>query len=147
MATSPARKPLVVNPASHFLLDMYAQNMAVNPAAQAASVVLAATRPMPSKSIAESVLPGLNPYQPNHRISPPLTAMVKSCGNMGAPPSRLKVRPRRGPSTIAPARAMNPPMVCTTVDPAKSWNPIPREGQTWPSLPIKANHPSGPQAQ
>src|ERR1700694_1455463 len=44
MATSPARKPLVVNPASHFLLDMYAQNMAVNPAAQAASVVLVAPR-------------------------------------------------------------------------------------------------------
>ena len=41
--------------------------MAVNPPAQAARVVLAATRPMPTKSIAESVLPGLNPYQPNHR--------------------------------------------------------------------------------
>ena len=26
---------------------------------------------MPTKSIAESVLPGLNPYQPNHSISPP----------------------------------------------------------------------------
>src|SRR5207302_1147879 len=52
--------------------------MAVNPAAQAASVVLAATRPMPSKSIAESVLPGLNPYQPNHRIRPPVTAIDKS---------------------------------------------------------------------
>src|SRR4030088_1837265 len=103
MATSPARKPLVVNPASHFLLDMYAQNIAVNPAAHAASVVLVATRPMPSKSIAESVLPGLNPYQPNQRMRPPVTAIVKSCGNIGAPPSRLNVRPSRGPRTIEPA--------------------------------------------
>ena len=31
-------------------------------------MVLAATRPMPSKSMAESVLPGLKPYQPNHRM-------------------------------------------------------------------------------
>src|SRR5713226_4188704 len=109
MATKPAKNPLVVKPASHFLLDLYAQNIAVNPAAQAARVVFVATRPMPSKSIAESVLPGLKPYQPNHRI--------------------------------------NPPMVWTTVDPAKSWKPIPNEDQTWPSLPIRANQPSGPQAQ
>src|SRR5258708_20552586 len=147
MATSPARKPFVVKPASHFLLDIYAQNIAVNPAAQAANVVLAATRPMPSKSIAESVLPGLKPYQPNHRINPPLTAIVKSCGSMGAPPSRLNVRPSRGPSTMAPARATNPPMRSTPVDPPKSWKPIPNQGQTWPSLPIRANQPSGPQAQ
>src|SRR6202790_5345132 len=120
MATNPARKPLVVKPASHFLLDMYAQNIAVNPAAQAARVVLAATRPMPSKSIADSVLPGLKPYQPNHRIKPPDAAIVKSCGFIGAPPSRLNLRPSLGPSTMAPAKAMKPPMVCTTVDPAKS---------------------------
>src|SRR5215813_14969261 len=100
MATSPARKPLVVNPASHFLLDIYAQNIAVSPAAHAARVVLVATRPMPSKSIADSVLPGLNPYQPNHRMSPPQDAMVRSWGSMGPPPSRLNRRPRRGPSAI-----------------------------------------------
>ena len=56
---------------SHFLLIMYATAIAIRPAAQAASVVLAATRPMPSKSIAESVLPGLKPYQPNHSSRPP----------------------------------------------------------------------------
>src|SRR5439155_742347 len=100
MATRPAKNPFVVKPASHFLEDLKAQNMAVKPAAHAASVVLVATRPMPSKSIAESVLPGLNPYQPNHRIKPPEQAMVRSCGIMGPPPSRLKRRPRRGPSTM-----------------------------------------------
>src|ERR1700676_5628840 len=108
IATNPARKPLVVKPASHFLLDMYAQNIAVNPAAQAARVVLVATRPMPSKSIAERVLPGLNPYQPNQRIKPPEHAIVRSCGIIGPPPSRLKRRPRRGPRTTPPARRTNP---------------------------------------
>ena len=103
--------------------------MAVRPAAQAASVVLAATRPMPSKSIAESVLPGLKPYQPNHRIRPPEAAMVRSCGSMGPPPSRLNLRPRRGPRTMAPASAMKPPMVCTTVEPAKSWKLVPSDGK------------------
>ena len=94
--------------------------MAVSPAAHAASVVLVATLPIPSKSIADNVLPGLNPYHPNHRISPPLEAITRSCGSMGAPPSRLNFRPSRGPSTMAPAKAMKPPIVCTTVDPAKS---------------------------
>src|SRR6266513_1287001 len=144
MATRPAKNPFVVKPASHFLEDLKAQNMAVKPAAHAASVVLAATRPMPSKSIAESVLPGLNPYQPNHSNSPPLAAIVRSCGSMGPPPSRLNLRPNRGPSTIEPASAMNQPMVCTTVEPAKSWNPIPSEGKNIPAEPIVARKPSGP---
>ena len=51
--------------------------------------------------------------------------MVRSCGSIGPPPSRLNLRPRRGPSTIAPARATKPPMVCTTVEPAKSWKLVP----------------------
>ena len=33
--------------------------------------------------------------------------------------------PRGGPRTIAPIRAMTPSTVCTTVDPAKSWNAVP----------------------
>ena len=103
--------------------------MAVRPAAQAASVVLAATRPMPTKSIAESVLPGLKPYQPNHSSRPPEAAMVRSCGSIGPPPSRLNLRPRRGPRTMAPARAMKPPMVWTTVEPAKSWKLVPSARQ------------------
>src|SRR3979411_974401 len=106
MATRPAKNPFVVKPASHFLEDLKAQNMAVKPAAHAASVVLVATRPMPSKSMADKVLPGLNPYQPNHRSSPPVAAIVKSWGIIGPPPSRLNLRPRRGPSAMAPAKAI-----------------------------------------
>src|SRR5262245_22998221 len=103
--------------------------MADRPAAQAASVVLAAIRPIPSKSIAESVLPGLKPYQPNHRMKPPTVAIVRSCGSIGPPPSRLNRRPMRGPSTIAPARATKPPMLWTTVEPAKSWKLVPKRGE------------------
>jgi len=73
--------------------------------------------------------------------------MVKSCGSIGAPPSRLNFRPNRGPSTMEPAKATNPPIVCTTVDPAKSWKPVPNEGSQCPSLPISARKPSGPHAQ
>src|SRR5215471_17165517 len=121
--------------------------MAMNPPAHAASVVFAATLPMPIKSIAESVLPGLNPYQPNHKLRPPEHAMVKSCGIIGPPPSRLKRRPRRGPSTIAPAKAINPPMLCTTVEPAKSWKLTPEPRRKFPALPMLARNPSAPQAQ
>ena len=96
-------------------------NSAVSPAEQAASVVLNATRPMPEASSADSVLPGLKPYQPNQRIRPPTAPRMMLCGGIGPPPSRLKTRPSRGPSAMAPASEIVPPMVCTTVEPAKSW--------------------------
>ena len=86
-------------------------------------------RPIPAKSIAESVLPGLKPYQPNQRMKPPTVATVRSCGSIGAPPSRLNLRPSRGPSTIAPASATKPPMLWTTVEPAKSWKLIPSDAK------------------
>jgi hypothetical protein len=47
IATRPARKPLVIDPASHFLTRTYMKMTAAMPAVQAARVVLAATRPMP----------------------------------------------------------------------------------------------------
>src|SRR5437764_11843285 len=92
------------------------------PPAQAAIVVLAATRPRPEKSMADRVDPGLSPYQPNHRITPPMAPHVRSCGGVGPPPSFLNFLPSRGPRAMAPARAMKPPTVWTTVDPAKSRN-------------------------
>src|SRR6266849_3257900 len=45
MATKPAKNPFVVKPASHFLLDLYAQNIAVNPAAHAARVETVPAKP------------------------------------------------------------------------------------------------------
>ena len=63
-------------PTSHFLDRGNTHMTATSAPAQAANVVLVATRPMPSKSIAESVLPGLKPYQPNQRITAPSEASV-----------------------------------------------------------------------
>ena len=92
---------------------------------------------MPCMSSADSVLPGLKPYQPNHRIRPPTAPRMMLCGSGGPPPSRRKMRPSRGPSAIAPISEIAPPMVCTTVDPAKSRN----------GTAITASQPSGPHAQ
>src|SRR5450755_2014610 len=117
------------------------------PPAHAAIVVLAETRPIPSQSIAESVDPGLNPYHPHHRITPPIAPHVRSCAGIGPPPSRLNVRPRRGPSAMAPARAIAPPTVCTTVEPAKSRKKSPpAKCLNQKPLPF-SNQPPGPQTQ
>src|SRR5436190_11548253 len=113
----------------------------------AASVVLVATRETPALSMIDSVDAGLKPYQPNHRINPPITAMVRSCGGIGPPPSRENLRPRRGPSIIAPAIATHPPIEWTTVEPAKSWKFIPRPDRKWLGEPMVARKPSGPQTQ
>src|ERR1700687_6277936 len=111
---------------------------AVRPAEHAARVVLKETRPIPIESSADNVLRGLKPYQPNQRMSPPVAPMMSSGGYIGCPPSRLKTRPSRGPSAIAPASEITPPIVCTTVEPAKSLN---ETGF------MTASHPSGPHAQ
>src|SRR5476651_2069857 len=126
MATKPARKPLTVNPKLNLpLVDPHHKPaiIAVKPPPHAASVVLVATRPIPTASIAESVLPGLKPYQPNHNIKPPTAAIGKLCPGGMPPPSRAKIRPIRGPSTTAPANEAIPPIVCTTVEQEKSPKP------------------------
>src|ERR1700722_412785 len=111
---------------SHFLTLAYMKNSAAMPPQHAASVVFIATRPTPAASMIESVEQGLKPYQPNQRIKPPTTAIVRSCGSIGPPPSRLNLRPNLGPRQIAPAIATQPPMECTTVEPAKSWKLMPK---------------------
>src|SRR3954468_5813270 len=133
-------------PRSHFFERGYTKRTATMPPAHAASVVLAATRPMPTQSMAESVDPGLKPYQPNHRITAPIDALVRAWGGSGPPPSRLNLRPRRGPRAMQPARAMKPPTVCTTVDPAKSRNTAPSV-QLWNQPMVLPSQPPGPQTQ
>src|SRR6185312_10542232 len=114
---------------------------------QAASVVLVATRPIPCISMADNVLPGLKPYQPNHSINPPTAAIGRLCAAGIPPPSRAKMRPIRGPNAIAPASEAIPPLVCTTVEPAKSRKPCPGLVKKCPAVPIVGSQPSGPQAQ
>src|SRR6476661_10315863 len=97
---------------SHLPTIAYITNSAARPPVHAASVVFIATRPTPAASMIESVEHGLKPYQPNQRISPPTTAMVRSCGSIGPPPSRLNLRPNLGPRQMAPAIATQPPIEC-----------------------------------
>ena len=87
-----------------------------------ASIVLTAITPTRGSEAAR-VEPVLNPNHPNARINVPTIANGRSCpGNSPIAPSRRNL-PIRGPSTIAPASAAIPPVMCTTEDPAKS---------TWP---------------
>src|SRR6185369_4772996 len=125
----------------------YIKKIAARPPVHAASVVFVATRPTPALSMIESVEQGLKPYQPNQRIKPPMTAIVRSCGGIGPPPSRANLRPNLGPSMMAPAIATHPPIEWTTVEPAKSWKFIPRLDKNPPCEPMVARNPSGPQHQ
>src|SRR4051794_20789066 len=131
-------------PTSHFLDLGYTQATAISAPVHAASVVLVATRPIPSKSMADNVLPGLNPYQPNHRMTAPRAARVMLCPGGIPPPSRLNFRPSLGPRAMAPQMASTPPTVCTTVEPAKSRNGVVEPRSATPALP---SQPSGPQIQ
>src|SRR3954467_9597113 len=79
------------------------------------------TRP----SVAARVDPALNPNQPNDRISVPSTTIGMLCPGMAlAEPSLLNL-PIRGPRIKAPASAVTPPVMWTTLDPAKSMWPLP----------------------
>ena len=77
-ASKPAYAPVIHAASGLDMAHMRYQNNAARPAEQAARVVLKETRPMPAVSSAESVLPGLKPYQPNHRIRPPTAPMIRS---------------------------------------------------------------------
>jgi len=124
MATSPARQPFSVMPKSGFPRNSQAAIMELTVAAAAATFVVVATWAMdgPSAAIVE---PGLNPNQPNHRTSTPMAAEVMLCpGRAFTFPPRPNF-PMRGPRTMTPARAAQPPTEWTTVEPAKSRNPLP----------------------
>src|SRR4051795_10488705 len=147
MATRPPRNPFSDIPRSHVFDRGYTNSTATMPPAHAASVVLAATRPMPTKSMPDNVEPGLKPYQPNQRMTAPMDAMMRSCGGVGPPPSRLNFRPILGPRTMAPASAMVPPTVCTTVDPAKSRKKMPSPTKPENQPIVLLSQPWGPQTQ
>ena len=69
---------------------------------------------------AAMVEPGLNPNQPSQRISTPSAAEVMLWPGIGWTLPSLPYLPMRGPSTMTPASAAQPPTECTTVEPAKS---------------------------
>src|SRR5688572_20981067 len=120
MATSPASGPLCTKPGS-FL-----------PTASAASVPpdmamseLSATRPLILSMVCADIT--LNPNQPTDRIQAPRArnGMLDGGWEVRTLPSP-EYRPVRAPSTSTAARPIQPPTVCTTTDPAKSWNSSPK---------------------
>ena len=121
MPTSPARTPLKVMEGSGLPNFAHMVSMAARPPAQAERQVFAAMNPMlPSGAVVE---PQLKPNHANHRMNTPRPAMGMLWPGMArAMPSALYL-PIRGPMTTAPARAIQPPTECTTVEPAKSMKP------------------------
>src|SRR4051794_40693121 len=97
MATRPPRKPLIDMPTSHFFERGYTNTTATRPAAQAARVVLAATRPMPVQSIADSVEPGLKPSPPNPGKAPAEGGVFRAGGGGRPPAITLKAPAEAGP--------------------------------------------------
>ena len=86
-----------------------------------------------TSGVRPSVLPPLNPIHPNQRMKTPSATNGRSCPWIfTAPLPNLR---RRGPIIIIAASAIQPPIECTTVDPAKSRKP------NFPS------HPPLPQTQ
>src|SRR5664279_3320278 len=143
MATSPASMPLHAMVMSGLPNMRYQINMAAALPATAARLVLTATTAI-RKSVAPSVEPGLKPIQPNSRMNVPVTTKTRLCaGNARGFPSALYL-PSRGPSMIARAIALKPPIACTTVEPAKSTYPCPRfmlEPSCESQPPPHAQHP------
>src|SRR5438128_4061275 len=139
MATSPASRPLHRKLGSGFLYQPHGASRAVAPAAAEARAVLTATR-APFRSAAGRVLPVLKPNQPKASSRVPSMYMGTLWAGIGlGVPSGLNL-PMRGPTTMAPARALNPPTMWTTEEPAKSTWP-------WPSPKLAPSRDSQPPPQ
>mmetsp|Transcript_33978 Transcript_33978/g.88619 ORF Transcript_33978/g.88619 Transcript_33978/m.88619 type:complete len:200 (+) Transcript_33978:3836-4435(+) len=124
MATRPANTPLHVMGTSILRRTIMEIAAAPNPPATAAIAVFtpttAATSDPPGFSI--ETVPQLKPYQPNNRMNVPRTMKGTLCG-ANCDTSASENLPSRGPAIIAPLKAPEPPVTCTTVAPAKSTNP------------------------
>ena len=141
IATSPASMPLHVIEMSGFPHFAFVHAIAATAAAHADSNVFTATTPM-RRSVAPNVEPGLKPIQPNVSTSVPITTYPRLCpGNARGVPS-LRYFPILGPRIIARASAAQPPVACTTPDPAKSTAPCPRSSDVprWASQPPPQTH-------
>ena len=122
IATKPASRPLPLMEASTLPFFIHMKSMAPNVPVQPASMVSTAMVPIRRLPAAEapSVLPGLNPNQPNARMKQPISTAEMSWPMIGLlDPSRLNF-PMRGPMIRHTASAVIPPTACTTPDPAKS---------------------------
>src|SRR5712692_5824950 len=136
IATRPASAPLASIEGSGLPERAYVDSIAATQPAALASMVLAAITVI-LRSAASSVAPAVKPNQPNIRISVPASAIGMLCPGMAfAVPSELYL-PRRAPRSQQETRAMTPPVMWTTDDPAKStWPcPSPKLTPSWESHP------------
>ena len=127
IATSPAMAPFRQANRSVRPKTGRAQNRAMSAPAAAARLVLTSTWLMATASSGlprASCEPPLNPNQPSQRMKTPRVTTSTLDGGVGLTEPSLRYLPSRGPTTIRPARAAHPPVLCTMVDPAKSLNPI-----------------------
>ena len=124
--TSPAMAPF--SPASRSIrprIGLDTAMAAMTPAAPA-KFVLTSTWLIATASAAvpsASCDPPLKPNQPNHRMKTPSVTTGMLDGGVGRTVPSLINLPRLGPMISAPASAAQPPVPCTMLDPAKSWNP------------------------
>src|SRR5262249_53435730 len=109
---------------SGFLKRAHIQHIEVKAPAAEARAVLTAMRAM-FGSEADRVLPALKPNQPKARMSVPSMYMGTLCAGSGLGVPSGRNLPIRGPRRVAPASAVKPPTMCTTVEPAKSTWPWP----------------------
>ena len=99
---------------------------AITPAA-AARLVLTSTLLIATASAAPpraSCEPPLKPNQPSHKIKTPRVTIGTLEGGVTLMLPSARYFPSLGPTISAPASAAQPPVECTMVEPAKSWNPI-----------------------
>ena len=108
-------------PTSGFPNFIHDVSMARTAPAAAARLVL--TKIMAISLFAAVVEPGLKPNQPSQRMNTPRAASGMLCPRIGLTFPSLVYLPSRGPRTMAPARAAQPPTEWTTVEPAKSMKP------------------------
>ena len=125
--TSPARAPLRLEARPNRPKSGRVTSTAATRPLAAARCVLARTLLITTASPgvpSTSCEPPLNPNQPSHRIRTPRVATSTLDGGVALTVPSGRNFPRRGPTTSSAASAAHPPVVCTTVDPAKSWKSI-----------------------
>src|SRR4029077_1606668 len=132
IATRPASIPLHIMLGSGLLLrNHHLHNVAPKAPVALASIVFTATTAM-RRSVPASVEPGLNPNQPKARMKVPSATIGTSCPGIAFGLPCESYLPNRGPRINAPARAITPPIECTTPEPAKSTAPWPKPQLTPP---------------
>ena len=135
MATRPAIAPLSANVGSGLPEMIQASTSEPRTPAAADRLVVTAMAAI-DRSVPATVLPALNPNQPNQSRNTPSAASGRLWPWMAltitlplpplAPEPLPWLRtylPSRAPSTMAPASPAQPPTECTTVEPAKSIMP------------------------